>query len=245
MPREKKEPDPPPGVPAWMATFSDLVTLLLTFFVMLMAMASFDDTARVNSLLRSLHEKLGADGFDPTLMGPGEGEFMSPTRSADVAVSPLIASLAAAFREHLSNVPVTADATADELRLDFPDSAFFKPGSAEVHPNGYATLSQVAELLATEDTVSVDVLGHARIGEAPDARELAADRAVAVVERLRRGVPGERITVGAFGPDAVDPISDSQALEQRIALVVRTEDLRGRAAMQGLSEPEESDAGRR
>ena len=37
--------DPPkckecaPGLPAWMATFSDLVTLLLTFFVLLLSFA--------------------------------------------------------------------------------------------------------------------------------------------------------------------------------------------------------------
>ena len=33
---------PPPGAPAWMATFSDLVTLLLTFFVLLYAMSKTD-----------------------------------------------------------------------------------------------------------------------------------------------------------------------------------------------------------
>jgi len=35
---------PPAGAPAWMATFSDLVTLLLTFFVLLYAMSKQDDS---------------------------------------------------------------------------------------------------------------------------------------------------------------------------------------------------------
>lgn len=35
---------PPPGAPAWMATFSDLVTLLLTFFVLLYAMSKTDES---------------------------------------------------------------------------------------------------------------------------------------------------------------------------------------------------------
>ena len=34
----------PPGAPAWMATFSDLVTLLLTFFVLLYAMSKTDES---------------------------------------------------------------------------------------------------------------------------------------------------------------------------------------------------------
>ena len=33
-----------PGAPKWMATFSDLVTLLLTFFVLLYAMSKTDES---------------------------------------------------------------------------------------------------------------------------------------------------------------------------------------------------------
>ena len=37
---KRKEDAPPAGSPAWMATFSDLMNLLLCFFVMLFAMSS-------------------------------------------------------------------------------------------------------------------------------------------------------------------------------------------------------------
>ncbi|SKB90277.1 chemotaxis protein MotB [Lachnospiraceae bacterium] len=39
---KKKEDAPPPGSPAWMATFSDLMNLLLCFFVLLFSMSSTD-----------------------------------------------------------------------------------------------------------------------------------------------------------------------------------------------------------
>ncbi len=39
--KEKKE-ECPAGAPAWMTTYSDLVTLLLTFFVLLLSMANMD-----------------------------------------------------------------------------------------------------------------------------------------------------------------------------------------------------------
>ncbi len=44
MGREKKqlESDEPPGAPEWMVTFSDCMTLLLTFFVLLLSFSSFD-----------------------------------------------------------------------------------------------------------------------------------------------------------------------------------------------------------
>ncbi len=49
---KKKEEAPAPGAPAWMATFSDLMNLLLCFFVMLFAMSSVD-TAKFNELAQS------------------------------------------------------------------------------------------------------------------------------------------------------------------------------------------------
>jgi len=45
MAREKKQtvPDEKPGAPEWMVTFSDCMTLLLTFFVLLLSFSSFDN----------------------------------------------------------------------------------------------------------------------------------------------------------------------------------------------------------
>ncbi len=52
MARKKKEEAPAPGAPAWMATFSDLMNLLLCFFVLLFAMSSVD-TAKWNEMAQS------------------------------------------------------------------------------------------------------------------------------------------------------------------------------------------------
>jgi len=51
MARENKQalPDEEPGAPEWMVTFSDCMTLLLTFFVLLLSFSSFD-----NRVFRSL-----------------------------------------------------------------------------------------------------------------------------------------------------------------------------------------------
>lgn len=42
MARKKQEDAPAPGAPAWMATFSDLMNLLLCFFVLLFSMSNVD-----------------------------------------------------------------------------------------------------------------------------------------------------------------------------------------------------------
>jgi len=41
--RKRPRPDEPPGAPEWMVTFSDCMTLLLTFFVLLLSFSSFDE----------------------------------------------------------------------------------------------------------------------------------------------------------------------------------------------------------
>lgn len=41
---KRKEEQPPAGAPAWMATFSDLMNLLLCFFVMLFAMSTVEES---------------------------------------------------------------------------------------------------------------------------------------------------------------------------------------------------------
>ena len=41
--RQRPEPDELPGAPEWMVIFSDCMTLLLTFFVLLLSFSSFDD----------------------------------------------------------------------------------------------------------------------------------------------------------------------------------------------------------
>lgn len=52
MARKKKEDASAPGSPAWMATFSDLMNLLLCFFVLLFSMSSVD-SAKFNELAQS------------------------------------------------------------------------------------------------------------------------------------------------------------------------------------------------
>lgn len=53
MAKKKKQEDAPQGSPAWMATFSDLMNLLLCFFVLLFSMSSVDE-AKAEALIKSL-----------------------------------------------------------------------------------------------------------------------------------------------------------------------------------------------
>ena len=57
-PKKERKVDAPAGAPAWMVTYSDLVTLLLTFFVLLLSMASMDPV-RFTEASSSLKDAFG------------------------------------------------------------------------------------------------------------------------------------------------------------------------------------------
>ena len=78
MPREPE--CPPPGLPMWMATYSDLVTLLLTFFVLLLTMASMDPTKFVQAKT-SIESAFGWR----TTAAPVAGSGLAPACRASVS----------------------------------------------------------------------------------------------------------------------------------------------------------------
>ena len=67
---KKKEDDPPAGSPAWMATFSDLMNLLLCFFVLLFSMSTIDE-AKLNELIASMNSSFSIFSAGATSIGEG------------------------------------------------------------------------------------------------------------------------------------------------------------------------------
>lgn len=74
MARKKKEDTPAPGSPAWMATFSDLMNLLLCFFVLLFSMSSVDQ-GKAEALVQSLANTFSI--FDGGGSSFGDGNMIS------------------------------------------------------------------------------------------------------------------------------------------------------------------------
>lgn len=71
---KRREDSPPPGSPAWMATFSDLMNLLLCFFVMLFSMSSLDEE-KYRELVSAMNNTFSI--FDGGATAIGEGILIS------------------------------------------------------------------------------------------------------------------------------------------------------------------------
>ena len=57
MAKKKQEECPPAGSPAWMATYGDMMTLLLCFYVLLFSMSTVDAQKQYEDILIKAKEK--------------------------------------------------------------------------------------------------------------------------------------------------------------------------------------------
>ena len=83
MPKKKKQEEQKGGgAPLWMVTYSDMVTLLLCFFVMQLSMANFLDPGKVDAALESLKAAFSSGGLLRT-----EAVKSEPSKNSDLAES--------------------------------------------------------------------------------------------------------------------------------------------------------------
>src|SRR5262245_6243704 len=66
------EEDPPAGVPDWVLTYGDMMSLLLTFFIMLVSMSEMKKDDRFQGVADSLEQQFG---HEPTQNALTPGDF--------------------------------------------------------------------------------------------------------------------------------------------------------------------------
>jgi chemotaxis protein MotB len=100
----KKQEDVPAGSPAWMSTFSDLMNLLLCFFVMLFSMSTMDE-AKLQEVVASMNSTFSI--FDGGATAIGDGILVSNGVSQLNELS-----------EYINSTGKAADSTSDSENLE-------------------------------------------------------------------------------------------------------------------------------
>lgn len=76
------EEDPPPGVPEWIVTYGDMMSLLLTFFIMLVSLSEIAAEQKYMQMVEALDKYLGYD--TAPLQPPGDSHpANSPVLKSD------------------------------------------------------------------------------------------------------------------------------------------------------------------
>ncbi|MGE4553768.1 MAG: flagellar motor protein MotB [Desulfovibrionaceae bacterium] len=226
----KKQKCPPLAL--WLLTFSDLTTLLLTFFVLLLTMSSMDQSfiTQVTLSTKDLgvlpSKGAGKVSVEAVLVSeimerPWEvlekqqriKDLLFPEEQLpkDVTKSTLDQNMEVLVKD-------------DGVALVLTDKLLFPSGGAGLDDGAKALLDRIRDLLtALNDTVTI--AGYADDRE-PDPFRISGDRALAVLGYLvSQGVPRERFTLSAYGPyEPLDTADTDQARSRnrRIEILVRT-----------------------
>lgn len=150
-PRKKRKPSGPAGAPAWMVTYSDLVTLLLTFFVLLLSMANMDPV-KFNAASSSIKDAFGMATESasvqfaiPIMPSSPRTQFSPIQMQTTEKIYEKVKSQIDSLRLN-DNVGVMKK-DDDSIILRINDSVLFNPGQAEISKKSYPILRDIAGII--------------------------------------------------------------------------------------------------
>ena len=228
----KQKKCPPAGAPEWVMTYGDLMSLLLTFFILLVAISEIKQDDRYQQIVESVHEAFGMNG--------GGGVMPMDEVPNDLSIIEKIEMLAA--KNSQSRNPSHAEDPGADGReqkvvtiregkkIQVGGRIIFEPDSAVLSDRAKGQLEQIADLLRGENN-KIEVRGHVAAGEMGDDTDamwdLSMQRAKAAMFYLTSeaaGIRSERVRIMANAD--FEPIKqrayDAQAAEQnrRVEVIV-------------------------
>ena len=191
---------------AWMATFADMMTLLLCFFILLLSFATMD-VQKFRDAMGSIQEALGVqfehDGqFEAIASSPLQldAEEGSGAIGEDRA---LLDELNAAIAEEGMDDQIGAEIDGRGVVVRIDGQVLYPLGNAELKPEANPILTRIAALVrGTEHRVMIE--GHTddipiRTARYPSNWELSTARAIAAMQfMVDENVPAERVGVAGY-----------------------------------------------
>ncbi len=181
------------GLPEYFATFADMMTLLMTFFVLLFSMSSLDPV-KIANMAASMQENL---------MGKEKQERVKIKTQSDIREE-VLEAIEQTQMHDVAEVTHSPKGTSITI-----DSRFaFESGSADLKPVIFPFLNSIIPIMMDEGTrFPIQVEGHtdnlpipeAWVEKYPSNWELSAARAASVVRYcIGRGVPGGKLRAVGF-----------------------------------------------
>ena len=236
MARKKKpEPEVLPDPEAWMTTFADLVSLMLTFFILLVSMSTLDKTglADISTYFQKAVSVLNAgEKTELQMVSPFELQRILKPRELMLAMRQNARKvLQHSSLEHKINAVILKD----RLILRMKDAVLFAPGQAEMNKAHIKALKRLARMLAVSPGL-IRVEGHTDTSRLPDDSpypdpwSLSLARAASVLHVLEEyGVNPYRLSLAGYGPSR--PVSTEatpygRARNRRVDIVLYEDEMR-------------------
>ena len=188
---------------SWLVTYSDAITLLLAFFVMILSVSDIDQ-GKVEALQEGLS----------TVMT--DRQQTTPFTDIKKALDDYIA------QNGLQNqLSVVLDQRG--VKVEFANVALYDSGSADLKANAMPLLEKVSAIIrdTSNETHMIEVEGHTddipiANEQFPSNWELSAARATHVVKYLiSQGVAKERLKASGFADSRPKKTDSAQSIEQQ------------------------------
>ncbi len=232
---KKKCPECEQCLPAWLAAFGDLMSLLLCFFVLLLSMSSMD-AKKVSEAIGSLSGAMSVlEGGTKTEISKQRIQESTPIESQD-ETSEVVNRVQSAVGEANEMMEkghgpaVTLEEAEEGFVIKLPAALLFKEGSAKVDNQDALLFLKRMALIIEEmpKTMQVSVQGHTdnsvpgRNSPFKDNWELSTARAISVLQELALdGVDPARMSAAGFAeykPVASNATKSGREKNRRVEL---------------------------
>lgn len=232
------------GAPAWMTTFSDMVTLLLTFFILLYSMSNLD-AQKFKEISQSLQSVLSGNTSNSIIDMEGPNSelpmdnpsYEEEEDELDPKISESTLKMYEQVKDYVESEGMAAEVSVtlnkSGVFVNIREAILFDTGKAVIKDSGKELLTNLEGLLKSFDN-EVVVEGHT--DNIPhNSRlfatnwELSAGRALAVVRYLteERSIPGGRLSAigyGEYRPIVANDTDENRALNRRVNLLIIMEE---------------------
>ena len=233
MARKRKRPAPG-GVPDWIVTFSDLMTLLLCFFVILVAMSEIKQDKKFFEVMQSLRVAFG--GYEGLIGSIPDDNVRKNTlieRLLKLNLPSPVKKQGDTEDPGIEGKKWRVTDVRDGTKITVGGTITFERFSAILMPEARALIARTADAIRGQN-LKIAVTGHTTREPIPpqspfrDKVELSYERARAVRDELgANGVRVERILCVAAGdtePLTAQAYTEERRRENRRVEIVVTED---------------------
>jgi len=230
--KKKKEEGGGPSSPAWMTTYGDMMTLLLTFFVLLVSMSTMEIEkfrAAAASLKGALSVLPFQESVRPEPITPKSADQLR--KSKDRKRERAVARLRRIIEEKNLGKIITVEETANGVHITIGDPALFDSGRAFIKTEFFPVLDAVVEVINTgTGSENIRVEGHTdnvpiHNEQFSDNWELSIGRALSVIRYVRsKGAIDPRrlrpVGCGEYHPVTTNETLEGRALNRRVEIYI-------------------------
>ena len=231
-----KCPECPKCLPGWLVQFGDLMSLLLTFFILLLSMAVMDkkkveeyfdimkkavgfiDASTDVETQSDAYSKQDSDSSNQE-NDASESDFDSTAQDVSQIVEEINSS------QNIESQEIKMEKGKNEFVLDIPSTIMFDDGQYELsNQSAKIFISKIARVIRTmPQTFNIEIIGHTdtnRIQSTTiprDSWDISALRSISVVKELiKNRIDPSILKVSAYG--SFHPKSDVAADNRRVEM---------------------------